>query len=138
MTQFDPQTLIEAATRRPLRHGEAQALSLYITQLERARQAAIDHAASPTHVELSLATDGAAVNCLFPGAPPHSVRIPIGRADLAWNYITKALRERQAPGPKPIASPGAPTQADLAALQAAYKKPITKAKSVATLEDLGL
>jgi hypothetical protein len=140
---FDHSELLRAAQRRPLRPGEAQALSLYITGLERAAKAARELCSSAEHITLALSHDGAAINCQFPGTTPHSVRLPLGRAALSWDFLIRALRARLPGRPNLIATAGAPTQADLDALAAASRPPIKKLppkgpRRELTLEDLGL
>lgn len=123
--RISPPGILAAAAKRPLRPGEIDALSLYITGLERqARSAreALLAASTGEHVNLSLSHDGAALNLTLPGAPPHTIRLPAQDPHLAMKFITQTLRGRQPSAPNPIGTPGAPTAADLAALARASKK----------------
>lgn len=113
---------------RPLRSGEARALALHIEALEQRLDAASrweqDHeqALRKQHVELYL--DNSTLMCRFPGGG--TVRLPSGltqhqRAD-AMQLLVTLLAERLPGTRAPIASPGAPTQADLRALAQALRK----------------
>jgi hypothetical protein len=89
--------------------------------------------ASAKHVTLAL-TDTGALAVTIPGAPPHSVVLPPNA--IGMDYLLGILRERTGK-PQFIASPGAPTQADLAALaRASKRKPTNCTKREMTLEDL--
>lgn len=143
---ISPQAILGAAAKRPLRPGEIDALSLYITGLERqARSAreALTAASTGEHVLLSLSHDGAALNLTLPGAPPHTVRLPCQDSHLSMRFITQTIRGRQAAAPNPIGTPGAPTAADLAALaKASRRQPSATtprpAPPALSLADLGL
>lgn len=136
---LDHPSILRAARQRPLRPGEIEALSLYISGLERQVRTMREAASSTQCVELSLSPDGAALNAILPGAPPHSVRLPLKDPALAIDFLLRALRARTGQ-PNPIGTPGAPTAADLEALRAAYRGKISRAKapSDVSLEDLGL
>lgn len=141
-----PESILAAARKRPLRPGELDALSLYITGLERqARSAreALRAASTGEHVNLSLSHDGAALNLTLPGAPPHTVRLPTQDPHLAMRFLVQTLRARLPTAPNPIGTAGAPTAADLAALaKASRRQPSVTTPRPAplalSLADLGL
>lgn len=143
-----PQGILGVASRRPLRPGELDALSLYISDVERklrSAREALRAASTGEHVNLSLSHDGAALNLTLPGAPPHTVRVPTQDAHLAMHFLVQTLRNRQgdAAKPHPIGTAGAPTAADLEALaRASKKRPSVATPRLAplalSLDDLGL
>lgn len=122
---ISPQGILAAAARRALRPGEANALSLHISNLERqlaSAREALRATSACAHVNLSLSHDGAALNLTLPGAPPHTIRLPTQDPHLAMRFLVQTLRSRSASAPNPIGTPGAPTAADLEALARASKK----------------
>jgi hypothetical protein len=114
--EFDPQTLLAKAARGALRHGEVEALSMYVRRLERecaSAQVVREAAARDQHLLLALTPEGSFA-VTFPGLKHHTVTLPPG--PIALDFLLKTLRERSGRAPSYVASPGAPTQADLQAL----------------------
>lgn len=141
MADFDPHDLIAKAQQRKLRHGEALALSTHLTSLERSARSAREHnlsVCSQSQVEVSLNLDLSALLVTLPGVPPHTISIPLAQGGaFITDFLVKLLRTRRGKI-NTIATPGAPTQADLEALvKATAKKPRKLAVQV-SLEDLDL
>lgn len=140
--EFDAQALVAKARAHSLRAGEAHALSVYITGLERSLRHRTDAqiaAARQHEVRLCLDEADAALIVTFPGADrEHSVALPLAQGHLALDFLVKTLRERKGKTSF-VGTKGAPTQADLAALAKASKAPAKRVGVFAGgLEDLGL
>lgn len=136
-----PEPILNKARKRALRPGEVEALGLYISGLERQARSAREATAAASvgeHVFVALSHDGAALLITLPGAPPHSIRVPLADPHLGWKFLIQTLRNRRGEDPNPIGTPGAPTQANLAALAKASSKPPKRVGEVLSLEDLGL
>lgn len=121
---FNPQPIINKARKKALSVGEAEALSVYISSLEHRLAKKAEHTVARTRsetVELMLDQSGLNLVVIFPGESEHFVPLPGDRPDLSMNFLIRALRERRGQ-PNLIASPGAPTKADLAALAKASNK----------------
>lgn len=144
MTDYDalaPEPILAKARKRALRPGEVEALSLYISGLERQARSAREAVAAASvgnHAFVALSHDGAALLLTLPGAPSHSIRIPLADPHLGWKFLIQTLRNRRGQDPNPIGTPGAPTQADLEALAKASAKSVRRLGETLSLEDLGL
>lgn len=138
---LDIQALIAKTRLGPLRVGETHILSTHVASLERtlAHKTDATIAAAKGHeLRICLNEDMSALVLTFPGTKEHTVSFPLDwRADLILEFIVKTLRERRG-AVNFIATPGAPTAADLKALAKASKKPPRQVGTNLTLEDLGL
>ena len=137
---FDPQALIDNARQGALRSGEAHALSLYVSGLQREKTYHRDFQiaeAKREAVSVCLNPEGSALLITFPGSPPHTISLPLGRPSLAMEFLVSTLKKRRGEV-NTIATSGAPTQADLTALARATTKRPRKRPNEVTLEDLGL
>jgi hypothetical protein len=136
LPQFDPYALIN---KSQLRQGEKHALTIHVRGLERALEHKTNADISRLRrqsLELSLSEDGAALIAVIPGdTQEHVLSWPMERLDLALQCIVKILRERKGTA-SPVGTPGAPTQADLKAIEAAIRA--GKVKKVGTVENLTL
>lgn len=143
LPQFDPHALIAKTRLGPLRHGETHALSIHVRGLERALEhntVATINAAKGAELRVSLNDDMSALLVVFPGHKEHAVSVPLERSDLAIEFLIRTLSERRRSVSNPhfVGTPGAPTQADLAALAKASGKAPRKVGGTLTLEDLDL
>lgn len=138
---FDPQALILKSRKGQLSVGEAHSLSVHVAGLERALRNHTQGTISASRgesVSVCLNEDCSGLLVVYPGQREHAVSLPLARPDLAMDFLVKSLRERRGQPANLIASPGAPTQADLVALARASKRQPTKAVTSMTLDDLEL
>lgn len=121
---MNPHKILSAALSRALRPGEVQALTIYLSELERKVEAFTRDRDSDLlardHVEVRLHNN--TLYAKFPGQ--HSVKLPSGLTQhdraLAMDLLVRILADRQGQ-PCRIAQPGAPTQHELQALARAIK-----------------